>query len=78
MRHFRAALGGRLWGEYGFVDAFDETHGWVASSYLAIDEGPIVDMIENGRTGLLWRLFMGCPEVRQGLRRLGFTSPYLR
>ncbi len=78
MRHFRTALGGRLWGEYGFVDAFDQTHGWIASSYLAIDEGPIVDMIENGRTGLLWRLFMSCPEVRHGLRRLGFTSPYLR
>lgn len=78
LRHFRAALGGRLWGEYGFFDAFDETRGWVAPSYLAIDQGPIVGMIENHRSGLLWRLFMSCPEVQRGLRTLGFSSPWLR
>ena len=43
-------------------------------SYLAIDQGPIVVMIENHRTGLLWKLFMSCPEVRSGLRRLSFES----
>ncbi len=48
-----------------------------ASSYLAIDQGPIVVMIENYRTGLLWNLFMSCPEIRQGLRRLSFQSPHL-
>ena len=78
LRHFHDDLGGRIWGKYGFVDAFNETSGWVANSYLAIDEGPIVGMIENQRTGLLWRLFMSCPEVHTGLRRLGFASPYLR
>ncbi len=78
LRHFRTAMDGRLWGEYGFADAFNATTGWVAGSYLAIDQGPIVGMIENHRTGLLWRLFMSCPEVQAGLRRLGFRSPWLR
>ena len=77
LRHFYQDLGDRIWGEYGFVDAFSETDGWYAQSYLAIDQGPIVVMIENHRTGLLWDLFMGCPEIRTGLRKLGFTSPHL-
>ncbi len=72
LRHFHGPLRERLWGEYGFRDAFDETLGWYADSYLAIDQGPIVAMIENHRSGLLWRLFMSCPEVRAGLDRLGF------
>jgi hypothetical protein len=72
LRHFHARLGDRLWGEYGFRDAFSETLGWVAESWLAIDQGPIVVMLENHRTGLVWELFMSCPEVRHGLDRLGF------
>ena len=48
--------------------------GWVASDNLAIDQGPIVVMIENYRTGFLWRLFMSCPEVAHGLRALGFKE----
>jgi hypothetical protein len=78
LRHFHDDLGERLFGEFGFVDAFDETRGWVARSHLAIDQGPILIMIENHRSGLPWRLFMGSPEVQRGLRTLGFTSPYLR
>ncbi len=78
LRHFHDDLGEKLWTEYGFVDAFDPHTGWVAKSHLAIDQGPIVGMIENHRTGLLWKLFMSCPEVRDGLRRLGFRSPHLR
>lgn len=78
LRHFYHRLGDRLWGEYGFVDAFSEAHDWYASGHLAIDQGPIVIMIENWRTGLLWRLFMSCPEIQTGLRRLGFESPHLR
>jgi hypothetical protein len=78
LRHFHDDLGDRLWRDYGFVDAFNETTGWVADSHLAIDQGPIIGMIENYRTGLLWRLFMSCPEVRDGLLRLGFESPHLR
>jgi len=72
LRHFYYDLGPGIWGQYGFADAFNETTGWVASDNLAIDEGPIIVMIENYRTGLLWRLFMSCPEVQDGLRVLGF------
>ena len=72
IRHFYYFLGDRLWGEYGFYDAFNPTEQWVASSYLAIDQGPIILMIENHRTGLLWDLFMAAPEVEVGLERLGF------
>jgi hypothetical protein len=73
IRHFYFLLGDRLWGEYGFYDAFNFSAGWVASSYLAIDQGPIVCMIENYRSGLLWDLFMSAPEVQSGLDKLGFT-----
>ena len=48
----------------------------MADSYLAIDQGPIVVMIENHRSGLLWKLFMSCPEIQAGLAKLGFTSPH--
>lgn len=77
LRHFHDDLGDRIWGRFGFVDAFNERRGWVADTFLAIDQGPIVVMIENWRSGLLWKLFMGIPEIRAGLRRLGFESPYL-
>ena len=73
IRHFYYLLGDRLWGPYGFYDACNFTAGWVAGSYLAIDQGPIVCMIENHRTGLLWDLFMSANEVRDGLDVLGFT-----
>lgn len=73
LHFFYYTLGDRLWGPYGFYDAFNLTEGWVADSYLAIDQGPIVVMIENHRTGLLWDLFMSAPEVQAGLTKLGFT-----
>ncbi len=76
LRHFHDDLGDRIWGRFGFVDAFSETHGWRAESYLAIDQGPIVVMIENYRSGLMWSLFMADPDVRRGLARLGFKSPH--
>jgi len=75
LRHFLAMKDGAIWGRYGFIDAFNETRGWHADTYLAIDQGPIVVMIENYRTGLLWKLFMAVPEVRAGLARLGFRGP---
>jgi hypothetical protein len=73
LRHFHDAMDGRLWRDLGFADAFNETAGWIAEGHLAIDQGPIVAMIENYRSGLLWRLFMSCPEVERGLSRLGFS-----
>lgn len=75
LKHFYYDLGDKLWSEYGFVDAFNETQNWVAASHLAIDQGPIIIMIENHRSGLLWKLFMSCPEVKAGLKKLGFTTP---
>jgi hypothetical protein len=78
LRHFLTEHGEQLWGRYGFADAFCEQRNWYADTYIAIDQGPIVVMMENHRTGLLWKLFMSVPEVQTGLRRLGFTSPHLR
>jgi hypothetical protein len=74
LNHFYRALGDRLWGEYGFKDAFSEDRDWFASSYLAIDQGPIIIMIENHLSGLMWDLFMSCPEIKSGLSALGFRS----
>lgn len=78
LKHFYYDMGDKLWGEYGFIDGFNETKNWYAKSYLAIDQGPIVAMIENYRTGLLWKLFMSCPEIQVGLKKLGFQSPWLK
>jgi len=72
MKFFYYKLGDRMWGDYGFYDAFNPTEDWYGRSYLAIDQGPIVVMMENYRTGLLWNLFMSAPEVQQGLTKLGF------
>lgn len=73
LRHFDRYRDGALWGDYGFRDAYSEQADWIAASHLAINQGPIVAMIENYRSGLLWRLFMSAPEARAGLARLGFT-----
>ena len=73
LKFFYYGLGDRLWGPYGFHDAFNLTEGWTADSYLAIDQGPIIIMIENYRTGLLWDLFMSAPEVAVAMNKLGFT-----
>ncbi len=78
MKHWYSDLGDKVYGMYGFYDAFSETENWFPKRYLAIDQGPIVVMMENYRTGLLWNLFMSCPEVQQGLRKLGFQSPHIK
>jgi len=77
LKFFYYVLGDKLWKEYGFVDGFSLHQLWFADSFLAIDQGPIIVMIENHRSGLLWNLFMSCPEVKSGMTKLGFTSPYL-
>lgn len=64
----------KVWGEYGFYDAFSEEEDWFIRRYLAIDEGPIVVMMENYRSQLLWNLFMSAPEVKAGLKKLGFET----
>lgn len=73
IRHFYFDLGKKIWGDFGFYDSFNKTRSWYAKSWLAINQAPIVIMIENYKTGLLWDLFMSCEEVQQGLGKLGFT-----
>lgn len=77
LKFFYYKLGDKLFKEYGFVDAFNLNDLWFANSFLAIDQGPQIVMIENYRSGLLWNLFMSCPEVKQGLGKLGFQSPFM-
>jgi len=77
LKFFYYKLGDKIWGNYGFVDAFSLKDPWFANSTLAIDQGPIIIMIENYRTGLLWNLFTGAIDIKNGMRNLGFTAPYL-
>jgi len=72
LRFFYYKLGDRIWGEYGFTDAFNLSERWFADQQIAINQGPIILMIENHRSGLLWELFMSDNEIRAGLTRLGF------
>lgn len=73
LRHFYYDLGDKIWGDFGFYDAFSEQYDWYPQRYLAMDQGPIIVMIENYRTGLLWRHFMSAPEIQKGLKRLDFS-----
>jgi hypothetical protein len=74
LKFFYYKLGDKIWGDYGFYDAFSLQRPWFANSYLAIDQGPIIIMIENHRSQLLWNLFMSCPEIKTGLKNLDFQS----
>ncbi|NQT62414.1 MAG: T9SS type A sorting domain-containing protein [Candidatus Marinimicrobia bacterium] len=72
LHHFYADHGERIFGPFGFYDAFNETQNWYSSSYLAIDQGPIIVMMENHRTGLIWDQFMANPEIAPALESMGF------
>jgi len=74
LKHFYREYGADLWGEYGFYDAFNLKQDWFADSYLAIDQGPIINMIENYRSGLLWSYFMANPEISPALNAIGFEE----
>jgi len=78
IRNLYENLNDKVWGEFGFYDAYSETENWFPKRYIGIDQGPIIVMIENGRTGLLWNLFMSAPEVKTGLTKLGFESPEIK
>jgi hypothetical protein len=78
LRYFYYSLGDKIWSRYGFVDGFSIHHNWYAKSHLAIDQGPIVTMIENYRSSLLWKLFMNIPDIQNGLKKLGFKSPWIK
>lgn len=78
LRYFYEERGRDLWTDYGFVDGFSDEHNWIAKASLAIDQGPIIVMIENYRTGLIWNIFMKLPEIQSGLKKLGFQSKYFK
>ncbi|HVO75247.1 MAG TPA: glucoamylase family protein [Ignavibacteriaceae bacterium] len=73
LKNIYEKYGKQLWGKYGFKDAFNLTAEWYDPDYLGLDEGPIVIMIENYRTGLIWEYSMKDPVISRGLERLGFT-----
>lgn len=89
----RQQYGARLYTRYGFKDAFnpsftftdagsrsgeiDPVHGWVANDYLGIDQGPILAMMENHRSGFVWRVMRKNPHIVRGLKRIGFTGGWL-
>jgi hypothetical protein len=89
----REKYGDRLFTKYGFLDAFNATFprtgltaqagtvvpgvAWFDSDYLGIDQGPIIAMIENHRTGLVWRVMRTNPYIKTGLKRAGFTGGWL-
>lgn len=73
LKEFYYVYGNKLWGDYGFYDAFSLDDAWFATSYIAIDQGPIAVMIENYRSGLLWDCFMKNEDVLSGLQKLGFS-----
>lgn len=71
LRYFYEELGHRLWDIYGFRDAYDPGEDWVAPIYMGLNQAPIVVMIENYRSGLLWKLFMANPEIRSAVEQIG-------
>ncbi len=64
----------RLWGKYGFVDAFNPTANWYDKDYLGLDQGPIVLMIENYRTGFVWKYMMKDEIIQKGLKGVGLIK----
>ncbi|MBU0560007.1 MAG: T9SS type A sorting domain-containing protein [Bacteroidetes bacterium] len=73
-KSFYNTYGEDLWGSYGFKDAFNPGINWTAGSFLAIDQGPIIIMVENYRSALLWDLFMANPEIQPMLDAIGFIT----
>ena len=72
LKHFYRDLGAKTWGDFGFHDGFNETDNWFDADYMALNQAPIVVMIENHRTGLVWRNFMANPEIKPALDAIGF------
>ncbi|GAB3170899.1 glucoamylase family protein [Telluribacter humicola] len=75
LMHLYRREGNRLFGDYGFFDAYNKHKGWYSNQYLAIDQGPIVIMIENYRSGLLWKLGEKIKEMQQALPKMGIRNP---
>ena len=74
LRQMREVGGDQIWRRYGFVDAFNPESGWASPDVIGIDVGITLLMAENLRSGLVWQIFMKCPEVRLGMWLAGFRS----
>lgn len=74
LKHFYYERGKEIWGPLGFWDAFNPGEDWVSDTFLAIDQGPIVGMIENYRTQLPWRMFMQQADILRTLRETGLLA----
>lgn len=74
IRHFYRDLGAQTWDVYGFRNAWNETEDWYAPDELGLNQGPQAVMIENGRTGVVWRSFMSNPEMRPMQKALGLVE----
>lgn len=72
LKFFYRDLGDRLWGVYGPRDAFNLSRNWFSPIYMGLDQAPIVVMVENYRSGLVWRSFMANPEIQPMLDKIGF------
>jgi hypothetical protein len=75
LKNYYRNYGKFLWGEYGFRDAFNLDERWCSEIFMGLNQGPVTVMVENYRTGLLWKLFMSCPEVQSGLQKFASESP---
>ena len=74
LKHFYRDLGDKLWGIYGFRDGFNQTENWFEDVNMGLNQAPIVVMIENYRSGLIWKQFMSNPEVQPALDAIGFVK----
>ena len=74
LKHFYFTYGTNLWGEFGFRDAFNLDENWFATSYISIDQGTQVPMIENYLSGLCWDMFMANSEITAMLDSIGFVT----
>jgi hypothetical protein len=72
LRHFYRKLGPKVFGVYGFHDGFNQTQNWFEEAYMALNQAPITVMIENHRTGLVWKHFMANSEINPALEAIGF------
>lgn len=70
LKNYYYNYGKFLWGEYGFRDAFNLSQNWCSEIYMGLNQAPVTVMIENYRSGLLWKLFMSDPDIQSGLKKI--------
>ena len=75
LKNYYRNYGKFLWGAYGFYDSFSFDYNWCSEIFMGLNQAPVTVMIENYRSGLLWKLFMSCAEVKNGLQKLNLESP---